>query len=661
MAVTTTTVTKPPTAAYEKQPAQGTAAATMNMAGGRRPSRSNFLMKRTNEWALTTDVPSDIVVEAAGLSFSLHKFPLVARCGRIRKLISTSGELDNRLLQLPDVPGGAEAFELAAKFCYGINFDITIYNVALLRCAAEYLEMTEAYGDNNLIARTEKFLSEMVLLNLADSIAVLHNCENLLPFAEEVKIVSRCIEAAATKACREQGAHIGLIRASDYGGTSGRSDFKFKFNSNTPRTPSVDWWAENLTVLRIDFYQRVLAAMRSKGLRPESIGGAIMLYAHRSLKGLHKIKQTAPRNSDAIKWAMEHELRMIVETIVNLLPPEKNATLCSFLVGLLRTTIILDTTLECRLELERRVGMQLEQATLDDLLIPSFSNTGDHTLFDVDIVHRIIENYLQQEEKEDHELQDVQTMYESSDDRDGGGGGAAAPLLPLQTASSIKVAKLVDTYLAEIAPDANLKLSKFLALAELLPDYARTVDDGLYRAIDIYLKAHPVLTEAERKKLCKLMDCQKLSQEACTHAAQNERLPIHVVVQILYFEQLRLRSAFKAATAAPGAKDNYASVRRENQELKLEIARMRMRITDLEKDHVYMKQDMEKGNRNKFLSSVSRRFSKLNPFVYRGGRDSRSSMMSIHNATTGLQTPEMRRDAAAAAAADLRRRRHSIS
>jgi hypothetical protein len=79
-------------------------------------------------------------------------------------------------------------------------------------------------------------------------------------------------------------------------------------------------------------------------------------------------------------------------------------------------------------------------------------------------------------------------MYESSDDRDGGGGGAAAPLLPLQTASSIKVAKLVDTYLAEIAPDANLKLSKFLALAELLPDYARTVDDGLYRAIDIYLK-----------------------------------------------------------------------------------------------------------------------------------------------------------------------------
>lgn len=28
------------------------------------------------------------------------------------------------------------------------------------------------------------------------------------------------------------------------------------------------------------------------------------------------------------------------------------------------------------------------------------------------------------------------------------------------------------------------------------------------------------------------MDCQKLTLEACTHAAQNERLPLRVVVQV---------------------------------------------------------------------------------------------------------------------------------
>jgi hypothetical protein len=50
------------------------------------------------------------------------------------------------------------------------------------------------------------------------------------------------------------------------------------------------------------------------------------------------------------------------------------------------------------------------------------------------------------------------------------------------------VANLVDTYLAEIAPDTNLKIDKFIALSEVLPDHARAQHDGLYRAIDIFLK-----------------------------------------------------------------------------------------------------------------------------------------------------------------------------
>ena len=60
---------------------------------------------------------------------------------------------------------------------------------------------------------------------------------------------------------------------------------------------------------------------------------------------------------------------------------------------------------------------------------------------------------------------------------------------PSQT-SLIKVAELLDTYLAEIAPDANLTVPKFITLAESLPDQARSVDDGLYRAVDVFLKVH---------------------------------------------------------------------------------------------------------------------------------------------------------------------------
>lgn len=39
------------------------------------------------------------------------------------------------------------------------------------------------------------------------------------------------------------------------------------------------------------------------------------------------------------------------------------------------------------------------------------------------------------------------------------------------------------------------------------------------------------------------MDCRKLSPDACLHAVQNERLPLRVVVQVLFFEQMRASSA----------------------------------------------------------------------------------------------------------------------
>lgn len=47
------------------------------------------------------------------------------------------------------------------------------------------------------------------------------------------------------------------------------------------------------------------------------------------------------------------------------------------------------------------------------------------------------------------------------------------------------------------------------------------------------------MTKAERKHLCGLMDVRKLTMDASMHAAQNERLPLRTVVQVLFFEQIR--------------------------------------------------------------------------------------------------------------------------
>ncbi|KAK6937650.1 BTB/POZ domain [Dillenia turbinata] len=580
------------------------------------------------------DVPSDITIEVSGGVFALHKFPLVSRSGRMRRLVAEHRESDISRVELLSLPGGAEAFELAAKFCYGINFEITSANVAQLCCISDYLEMTEEYSKDNLGSRAEEYLESVVCKNLEMCVEVLQQCENLLPLADELKIVSRCIDAIASKACVEQIASS--FSRLEYS-SSGR------LHMNRQAKCEGDWWIEDLSVLRIDLYQNVITAMKCRGVRPESVGASLMNYAQKELTKKSSLWNPSSQSKVEIVADSNGHERLVVETIVGLLPVEKLVVPISFLFGLLRSAVMLDCTIACRLDLERRIGSHLDIASLDDLLIPSFRHAGD-TLFDVDTIHRILINFSQQEDSED-DMVDT-SVFESE-----------SPHSPSQTAL-LKVAKLVDNYLAEIAPDANLKLSKFMVIAETLPAHARTVHDGLYRAIDVYLKAHQGLSDADKKKLCKLIDFQKLSQEAGAHAAQNERLPLQSIVQVLYYEQLRLRNALccsypdedhkpmhqswrissGALSATMSPRDNYASLRRENRELKLELARLRMRLNDLEKEHVCMKKDIEKSNSRKIMTSFSKKIGKLNFFGHSSSRGSTSS--SRHSQRTDSKVIE---------------------
>ncbi|XP_022159762.1 BTB/POZ domain-containing protein At5g48800 isoform X1 [Momordica charantia] len=586
-----------------------------------------------NEW-IFRDVPSDITIEVTGVTFSLHKFPLVSRSGRIRRLVAEYRDSDISRVELLNLPGGPESFELAAKFCYGINFEITPGNVAQLCCVSDYLEMTEEFSKDNLGSRAEEYLESIVSKNLEMCVEVLQQCENLLPLADELKVVSRCIDAIASKACSEQIASS--FSRLEYS-SSGRLHMSKQAKCDS------DWWIEDISVLRVDLYERVITAMKCRGVRPESIGASLVNYAERELTKKSSLwNPSGQTKSDFVSGSNGQE-KLIVETIVSLFPVEKLAVPINFLFGLLRSAVMLDCTVACRLDLERRIGSQLDIATLDDLLIPSFKHSAD-TLFDVDTVHRILVNFSQQDDSEE-DMEDA-SVFESD-----------SPHSPSQSAL-FKVSKLVDNYLAEIAPDANLKLSKFVVIADSVPSHARTIHDGLYRAIDIYLKAHQGLSDLDKKKLCKLLDFQKLSQEAGAHAAQNERLPLQCMVQVLYFEQLRLRNALSnscgdedykpshqswrissgALSAAMSPRDNYASLRRENRELKLELARLRMRLNDLEKEHVCMRRDMQKSSSRKLMSSFSRKFSKMSFFGHSSSRG--SSSPSKHSQRTDSKVIE---------------------
>ncbi|PON95104.1 Voltage dependent potassium channel [Trema orientale] len=553
-----------------------------------------------------SDVAGDITIVVDGESFLLHKFPLVSRSGKIRKMVADARDSNLSKLELLNIPGGPQAFELSMKFCYGMNFEITTSNVAQLRCAAEYLEMTEDYRDENLIKRAETYLNEVVIQSLENSIEVLAACETLPPMVEEIGIPSRCVEAIAMNAGKEQ-----LV--------SRLSRLDCDHNESTElKSGCLEWWIADLSVLRIDFYQRVISAMGRTGVRQDSIIASLMHYAQASLKGINgKCQVWNPAKLKPNPIFAEHEQRSIVETLVSLMPPEKSVSIpLTFLFGMLKMATLLDAAIASRLELERRIAFRLEMVSLDDLLIPSMQS-GD-SLFDVDTVHRILINFLQRIEEEE----DEDCGYESE--------GIGSP----SHGSLLKVGRLMDAYLAEIAPDPYLSLQKFVAIIEILPDYARVIDDGLYRAVDIYLKAHPILTELECKKLCKFIDCGKLSQEACNHAAQNDRLPVTMTVQVLYFEQLRLKNALIGSSgegllsqrmssgvpsAAMSPRDNYASLRRENRELKLEISRMRVRLSELEKEQLFMKQGMmdKTGNGKTFLTSISRGIGRI--AIFSGG------------------------------------------
>nr|GMC85563.1 root phototropism protein 3-like [Ipomoea batatas] len=516
--------------------------------------------QRGQSWYVATDIPSDLLVQIGDANFHLHKYPLLSRSGKLNRIIYESRDADLSKIVLDDLPGGPEAFELAAKFCYGIAVDLTATNISGLRCTAEYLEMTEDLEEGNLIFKTEAFLSYVVLSSWRDSIVVLKSCEKLSPWAENLQIVRRCSESIAWKA----SANPKGIRWQYTGKHAVVSSPKW--NEQVP----ADWWFEDVSILRIDHFVRVITAIKVKGMRHELIGASIMHYAAKWLPGLIKegpaggSVDEGTSNGSGSGWkggglymvvagtredtptVHAKDQRMIIESLISIIPPQKDSVSCSFLLRLLRMASMLKVAPALVTELEKRVGMQFEQATLADLLIPSYNKT--ETLYDVDLVQRLLEHFLVQEQTESSSPS--RNSFSDKHLHDGSQRGS-------NLNAKMRVARLVDSYLTEVSRDRNLSLTKFQVLAEALPESARTCDDGLYRAIDSYLKAHPTLSEHERKRLCRVMDCQKLSIDACMHAAQNERLPLRIVVQVLFSEQVKISNAIANSSLKDAGDSHY--------------------------------------------------------------------------------------------------------
>ncbi|XP_041989986.1 BTB/POZ domain-containing protein At5g47800-like isoform X2 [Salvia splendens] len=458
--------------------------------------------------AVMSDVPSDLTIKINNISYLLHKYPLLPKCGLLQRLYS---EADDATLELHDIPGGGEAFELCAKYCYGITINLSAHNLVPSLCAAKFLRMTEAVEPGNLLIKLDSFFSSCILQSWKDSIVTLNSTYSLFDWSQSLGIVRRCIDSIVDKILTPPNKVT-------WSYTYTRPGYdKTRRHQSVPR----DWWTEDVSFLNVDMFRCILAAIKSaNALQPQLIGEALHVYASRWMPEI-------ARDDDEASTSREDEAkRRLLETVVSLIPAERGSVSFRFLLRLLSFAKVVAASPATKAELLRVAGQQLEEATLNDLLLLP-GRSGDESLYDVELIQTVLESFLRQWKRQ-------------------------VPIDERESMKSIcKIGKLIDYYLQVVARDAGMTVQKMTSLAETLPGIARPDHDHLYKAINIYLKEHPDLSKADKKQLCRVLDCQKLSPEICGHAVRNERLPLRTVVQVLYYEHEKANSNACRKQASP--------------------------------------------------------------------------------------------------------------
>ncbi|KAL3509624.1 hypothetical protein ACH5RR_029025 [Cinchona calisaya] len=421
---------------------------------------------------------------------------------RINKLFGKSKGLTKSLKVIfNDLPGGAESFELMTRFCYNKGkIDISPLNVSALYCIAHFMEMKESVsGTPNLLQQTEKSLEEIKYWTWSDLLLALRQCHDLQPIASTCGIVNKYLDSL--------GGRIASCSAelSPCPSTSSPDSSGFRLSCDTRSTESLKnssfratWWFDDFVALDPCLIQMLVKSMLSKNIDHGIISRFLFYY--------QKSRVAAATTSD--------EKCKITEAVVQMLH-SLDPSLVSFksLLGMLRVSLSLNLSKCCRNQLETVIGSLLDQATLDNLLIPS--PVGTKYLYDVNLVLRLLKSFI-------------------------GKGAFCLPLTRLR-----KVANLMDLYIAEVAPDPCLKPSKFLAIIKALPDSARLSYDGIYNAIDIYLEVHSGLSEEEKTSVCCGLNYEKLSSEACNHLTKNKKFPSKSAAQALIYQKSKLKSLLK--------------------------------------------------------------------------------------------------------------------
>lgn len=366
-----------------------------------------------------------------------------AYSGRLKKIIKQQKrktQIENSIIKLNEFPGGPNGFELVSRFCYSDGrVSITVSNVSPLYCCAVFLGMTEKASANNLLRQTEKFLGEMFYWSWNDIIASLRSCDSFFAYADSYGLIQKLICALLAKIA--QNSEMDFITPSSSGSSPETS------SKGTPKSGNKDWWFDDLTILSPKIIEKIIKNLGAYGDQNNSFTLTRFL--------LHYLK-TRPQNSPNIKSEYSGLADTAVHGVIILFGLKTNKFSCRKLFWVLRLVSAFNLSKDYRAGLERLIGENLDEATVDDLMVSGHNKKG---VYDVNLVIRLIGLFVK------------------------GGGGEGVSLQKVK-----KLGRLIDKYLREISPDQNLNSSKFLAVAESLPDSARDCFDGVYRAIDLYLQ-----------------------------------------------------------------------------------------------------------------------------------------------------------------------------
>ncbi|XP_022146315.1 BTB/POZ domain-containing protein At3g19850-like isoform X2 [Momordica charantia] len=495
------------------------------------------------------------------------------RTRRRTNATSSSGtDCSNSAIEIDDFPGGANGFELVSRFCYNhAQIDITVSNVALLHCCAVFLGMTEDVAAGNLIRQTENFLDGIFYWPWSDLILCIQSCESFFSFADSSGLLQKLVCAVLAKIA--QNSNMSLVTPSS---SSSSSPDNASGNSRFS-TAAKSWWFDDMSLLSAQIIEKVVQGMGSYGSNNKS------LILTRFL--LHYLKTAAQSSVGYGSGRPRSEYGGLADTavhgVVNVMVG-KSMFSCRGLFWVLRVVSGFGLSRDCRSGLEKMIGGMLDQAKLDDLLI-----SGHHRCtYDVNLVIRLVRVFVNSD--------GVYSVHKLK-----------------------KVGKLVDKYLGEISPDQNLKISKFLGVAESLPDCARDCFDGVYRAIDIYLESHLNLSMEERSTLCRCLNHEKLSLETCRALAKNPRVPPRIAVEAL---KCQARGGGCSSEEEDDRSSGYysecqrvlssSSIESEGcssgtgrEDMKLNLQKMQWRVVELEKVCREMRSNMSSLVRQSVITS----------------------------------------------------------